>query len=225
MKLAVMARTRNEEDNVERFIKSYGWVDNIIIVDGGSSDKTVEMATFLGAKVFTFTETVEHNFTLRNPHGQHLNFGIRLAESYNSDWIIHDDIDCVPNKDLQKHGRRLLEESKRDFIYVTRAYLYKDKGYASKMSLVGDEWQQSLWAWRTKGFRFSENDPFEHTFTEPADEDIWRIKPPIALLHRPWPTDETIDRKRRFYDKIYNRKTNHPLEYCGKIKSLEWWMK
>ncbi len=43
--------TKNEEQNVARSIKSVLWMDEIIVLDSGSTDKTVEIAESLGAKV------------------------------------------------------------------------------------------------------------------------------------------------------------------------------
>lgn len=52
--------TLNEEDNIEECIKSIKeLVDEIIVVDSGSKDKTVEKAKDLGAKVF-FHEFVDY---------------------------------------------------------------------------------------------------------------------------------------------------------------------
>ena len=44
---------KNEEANIERCIKSLkGWVDRVVVVDSGSTDKTVELAESLGAEIF-----------------------------------------------------------------------------------------------------------------------------------------------------------------------------
>lgn len=42
----------NEEANIERCIRSAPWVDEVIVLDSGSSDRTQEIAKSLGAKVF-----------------------------------------------------------------------------------------------------------------------------------------------------------------------------
>src|ERR1700761_4206838 len=50
--ISVFIITKDEEDRVPRAIKSVqGWVDEIIVVDSGSADKTVDVAAKLGAKV------------------------------------------------------------------------------------------------------------------------------------------------------------------------------
>ena len=41
--ISVVINTLNEEKNIERAIKSIGWADEIVIVDDGSTDKTLEI--------------------------------------------------------------------------------------------------------------------------------------------------------------------------------------
>lgn len=44
--------THNEEANLARALRSVSWADEIIVVDSGSTDRTREIATSFGAKVF-----------------------------------------------------------------------------------------------------------------------------------------------------------------------------
>lgn len=45
--------TKNEEVNIERCIRSIkDWVDRVVVVDSGSTDKTVELAKGLGAEIY-----------------------------------------------------------------------------------------------------------------------------------------------------------------------------
>ncbi len=51
--LSVLILTKNEEKNIKRAIKSVlSIADEIIVLDSGSTDKTVEIAKNLGAKVY-----------------------------------------------------------------------------------------------------------------------------------------------------------------------------
>jgi glycosyltransferase involved in cell wall biosynthesis len=52
MTLSVVLITFNEEANLARTLESVRWADEIIVVDSGSTDRTVEIARGYGAKVF-----------------------------------------------------------------------------------------------------------------------------------------------------------------------------
>ncbi len=51
MKISATIITYNEERNIARAIESLRCVDEILVVDSGSTDRTVEIATKLGARV------------------------------------------------------------------------------------------------------------------------------------------------------------------------------
>ena len=51
--LSVAIITLNEEDNLARTLASVRFADEIVVVDSGSTDRTVEIARSLGAKVFS----------------------------------------------------------------------------------------------------------------------------------------------------------------------------
>jgi glycosyltransferase involved in cell wall biosynthesis len=50
--LSVIIITKNEEANIRACIESVAWADEIIVVDSGSSDATVEICRELGAQVY-----------------------------------------------------------------------------------------------------------------------------------------------------------------------------
>lgn len=89
--------TKNEEQILPECLDSLDWVDEIIIVDSGSTDKTVEIAEQAGAKV-------------------HINadwpgFGKQkqLAQSYATcDWILAVDADEVVSEQLKHSIQNLL---------------------------------------------------------------------------------------------------------------------
>jgi glycosyltransferase involved in cell wall biosynthesis len=51
--LSIAIVTLNEEDNLARTLDSIRFADEIVVVDSGSTDRTVEIARSYGAKVFT----------------------------------------------------------------------------------------------------------------------------------------------------------------------------
>jgi glycosyltransferase involved in cell wall biosynthesis len=50
-KICVYAIAKNEERNVERWVASMRPADHIIVLDTGSTDRTVELLTSLGVEV------------------------------------------------------------------------------------------------------------------------------------------------------------------------------
>src|SRR5262249_18377406 len=51
MKITAAIITLNEEANIQRALESLGWADEIIVVDSGSTDRTVEIARRFTDKV------------------------------------------------------------------------------------------------------------------------------------------------------------------------------
>ena len=51
MKLSAVVITKNEEAVIRRCLESVTWADEIIVVDSGSTDRTLEICRELGAKV------------------------------------------------------------------------------------------------------------------------------------------------------------------------------
>lgn len=83
MKLSACMIAKNEEKNITKCIESYkDVVKEIIVVDTGSTDKTVEIAKSMGAKVF--------HYTWKNNFSDAKNFAINQAKG---EWILFLDAD------------------------------------------------------------------------------------------------------------------------------------
>lgn len=106
----------NEEANLPRTLESVKWADEIIIVDSGSHDRTLEIAHSFGAK------TSYHAF---GGHGEQKNVALDLCTS---DWILLLDADEVLTPELQTEIRNLLAgEPKYDAWWIPRLNLYFGK--------------------------------------------------------------------------------------------------
>jgi len=55
-KLSVIIITKNEADSIRACLESVAWADEIVVVDSGSSDDTVNICKALGAQVYTTTD-------------------------------------------------------------------------------------------------------------------------------------------------------------------------
>jgi len=79
--LAAVVIARNEEGNIERCLRSLAFCDEIIVVDSGSTDRTVEIAKSLATKVDTRPWS---------GYAEQKNFANSLAQA---DWILSVDAD------------------------------------------------------------------------------------------------------------------------------------
>ena len=230
MKVIATTRTLNEEKNVGRFIQSYNWADEVLIVDGGSEDNTVSIVNdYDYAFVKSFLERVELKAGYwRNPHGRHINTCIDWAIERGADWIIFDDCDCFPNKTLREQGRDVLLDSPADVVFVTRLYLWGYTAHFPKLAKpTGKDWCPSIWAWRadTK-IRASEKDPLVHDISvrERPDLPQQRLMPPYCLLHYYCPDEETVQRKlKKYREGGQHPSLLHPKNAGGKMDILPEW--
>ncbi len=88
-KISACIITKNEEKILPYCLYSLKWVDEIIIVDSGSSDKTTQIARKYGAKVF---------FKKWDGYVNQKNFAISKAKG---DWILSIDADEIVSDDLK----------------------------------------------------------------------------------------------------------------------------
>jgi len=94
--LSVAMIAMNEEANLPRTLESVKWADEIVVVDSGSKDRTIEIAQSFGAK------TSYHAF---GGHGEQKNVALDLCTS---EWILLLDADEVLSSALQEEIRQTL---------------------------------------------------------------------------------------------------------------------
>lgn len=116
-KVSVVINTFNEENNIEKAIKSVKWADEILICDMHSSDKTVEIAKKNGARV-VYHQPQEFVELARN-------FAISKA---NGDWILVLDPDEEIGEQLAQRLQNLASKSKAyNFIEIPRKNIIFNK--------------------------------------------------------------------------------------------------
>lgn len=107
-KVSVIIITKNEAKNIRACLESVSWADEIIVVDSGSSDETVEICKKFGAKVFV------HDWP---------GFGTQKnrALSYAShEWVLSIDADERVGPELRAELRQAMNEARAEGFYLPR---------------------------------------------------------------------------------------------------------
>ncbi len=109
--LSVALAVYNEAGNLDRCLESVtGWAREIVIVDGGSSDRTLEIAASFGAEVIKTT----------NPPIFHINKQKALA-ACKYEWILQLDADEVVTRELKREISILISKTpKENGFYIPR---------------------------------------------------------------------------------------------------------
>lgn len=118
--ISALAITYNEEINIESYIKSLSFADEIIIVDSYSTDKTVELAKKYNVKII---QRKFDNFSAQK------NFAIAQA---NYDWVTFFDLDEQIPEALALEIKTLVNSqnplkaynAKRDFHFMGKRIKY-----------------------------------------------------------------------------------------------------
>jgi len=116
--IACVVLTKNEEQNLPRCLASVIWCTEIVVVDSGSSDRTVEVAATLGARVLV--KRPEGAFNIANQRNWALeNAGIT------AEWVLFLDADEEVTPDLRESViRTAAMPSGFNCYQLTPRYLY-----------------------------------------------------------------------------------------------------
>jgi glycosyltransferase involved in cell wall biosynthesis len=112
--------TYNEERNLADCLSSLrGWVARLVVVDSGSTDRTIEIAREHGAEV------LQHAF---EHYGAQRNWALRHA-AITSPWVLHVDADERITPELRTSIERALERDEPDIAgyLVTRRTVFMGK--------------------------------------------------------------------------------------------------
>lgn len=122
-KISVVINTLNEEENIQRALKSVDWVDEIIVCDMYSTDKTVNIAKERGARIVYF----------RNTHYVEpaRNFAICKAKN---DWVLVLDADEEITLSLKEKIIQLLSNNlTSEYIEIPRKNIIFNKWMKASM--------------------------------------------------------------------------------------------
>ncbi|MCF6268098.1 MAG: glycosyltransferase family 2 protein [Melioribacteraceae bacterium] len=114
-KISVVIITKNEERNIERCLQSISWVDEIVVVDSGSSDRTIEICE-------------KYNCIIVK--SAWLGFGRtkKLAvDSATNNWIFSIDSDEEVTEELKRKIQEVLRNPKFNGYRIKRKSFYLER--------------------------------------------------------------------------------------------------
>lgn len=111
-KLSAAIITKNEEDKIAGCIDSLSFADEIVVVDSGSTDRTVQMAVASGARV------------VHNDWPGHVGQKNFALDQTTGDWTISLDADERVSKKLREEILATLENPKADGYAIPRLVYY-----------------------------------------------------------------------------------------------------
>lgn len=109
--VSVVLAVYNEEDNLKRCLNSVkNMADEIVIVDGGSKDRTLKVAESFNAKIIQ---------AKNNPQNFHVNKNIAI-DAASKDWILQLDADEVISDELVQEIKQAVTSTKINGYWLPR---------------------------------------------------------------------------------------------------------
>ena len=131
MNVSLVMIVKNEEKNLAKCLNSVeNLVDEIVIVDSGSTDKTIEIAKTFGAKIF------KREF---DSFSNQKNYALSIATN---EWVLHLDADEVLSKELVEEIKFVIINTKLDGFYLIRTNFFLGK--QMKYSGINKEYRLRL---------------------------------------------------------------------------------
>ena len=106
MLLSAIVITKNSADSIERCLTSLDFVDELIVVDSHSNDDTRDIASSIGAKVFTRDW---------QGYGSQKNYGASRATG---SWLLFIDDDEEVTTELQQSIIKTINNPEKDFYWL-----------------------------------------------------------------------------------------------------------
>jgi len=149
--LTAVILTWNEEANIGRTLSRLGWLETVIVVDSGSTDKTLDL-------VLSFPNTTLFNRSF-DTHAQQWNYGLSLCES---EWVLSLDADYILTDEFIAETKQYLAEKNvraynawfeflvfgkalkgnnttpRPVLFRKTHCMYYDEGHTQRLKIKGD---------------------------------------------------------------------------------------
>lgn len=185
--MGVVAISKNEEQDLPGFLEHLDpWVDEIIVVDDGSTDTTIDIVRNAGPKV----KLIEQIMNAKDGFAGQRNRGIMEAQS---DWLLHMDIDERVPPQLASEILEAIRSGRYD------AYRYRRLNFFLHRAMSGggfQDWNNPQLARR--GRHHFENAVHEVCIIENAPDSIGQLKAQMWHLN----------------DESYKERMEKSMVYC-----------
>ncbi len=116
--LSVLIPTLNERRNIEDCLASIAWSDDVVVVDSGSRDGTVEFATSKGARV--------EQFQWNGQFPKKKNWALENVR-WKNDWVLILDADERITPELAAEIQQELKQPHADGYFINRRFMFLGK--------------------------------------------------------------------------------------------------
>ncbi len=128
--ISIVLATFNEAKNIQRCLKAVqSWADEIIVVDGSSSDSTPELAKKLGAKIISTTNKL--NF--------HINKQMAI-DAAKGDLILQLDADEVVDDELASFIQKIHQQLKSNHLLPSAWWIKRKNLFLGKFLTKGGQY-------------------------------------------------------------------------------------
>jgi len=111
---SILILTKNEEANLAACLDSVAWCDDVVVLDSHSTDRTREIATACGARVF------EREF---DDFGAQRNHALDRIE-FKNPWVFHLDADERFNEALRRECDDVIAKDERSAYFVANRIIF-----------------------------------------------------------------------------------------------------
>lgn len=180
-KLSVCIITKNEQENISRCLDSIKWADEILVMDSGSVDRTVQICREYGCKII---EMPWHGFGTAKKG---------LVDAARNDWVLSVDADEVISEELVARIKAIVNKPDFDGYRIKRKSYYLGK----LINHCGWNRDYPLRLFNKKYGNFNEKTVHESV---QINGRISRLEEPI--LHFTYPTLHSHVRKMTYYAEL-----------------------
>lgn len=110
MKLSIVIIAKNEEDVIKDCLESVRWADEVILLEGNSSDKTIEIARKYNIRIVP-QKSKEMDYSSWRNQGK---------EEVKGDWVFYLDADERVTPELENEIKKTINETKTTVLAIPR---------------------------------------------------------------------------------------------------------